>query len=456
MSTEPQVIGEAAANPTKEFFVSMLTRDISIEDCILDLIDNSVDAAWESEGGSLPGIEPSSRLENYRVELRISPEGFAISDNCGGLSLEDATQYAFNFGNREVRSETSLSVGVYGIGMKRAVFKLGTEIEVSSTHLDAEEKDPESFRVPINVADWLSSTDPEWKFPILPAEPAAEPGLRIAVGGLRPEVKQAFEDPEFIPRLRRILARDYMLALGHKLEIVVNEEGIVGSELSLRAGEGFVPMRQEYTDGGVNVTIIAGMGRPPADDSGPDSLAKQRIESGWNIFCNGRAVLTGDTTSLSGWGIDPTPRWHPQYNGFSGFVFFTSEDPATLPMTTTKRSVDPSSSVYKRALARMSSPARAWTNYTNERKGRIDEARVLERAAVPTPISVVVQSATAALPKLVRPTIPVANINFSRPQSEVRALAAAFGNRLMSYRDVGIQAFEFAYDAKVDENEDAE
>jgi len=453
MSSKPAMIGTAAANPTKEFFVSMLTRDISIEDCILDLIDNSVDAAWESEGGSLPGIQPSNRLERYKVELTISPDKFEIRDNGGGLSLGDATQYAFNFGNRDVRSETSLSIGVYGIGMKRAVFKLGTDIEVSSTHQPEGSAESESFRVPINVRDWLSSTAKEWQFPILLDEPASEPGLRITVADLRAEVKQAFEDPEFVPRLRRILARDYMLALGHGLKIVLNGVHVVGTELSLRSGEGFVPMRQEYTEDGVIVTIIAGMGRPPSDDSGPDSLPKQRIESGWNIFCNGRAVLTGDTSTLSGWGIDPTPRWHPQYNGFSGFVFFTSKDPALLPMTTTKRSVDPSSGVYKRALARMSSPARAWTNYTNDRKSRIEEARTLERAAVATPISTVTASPTAALPKLVKATDPVANVNFSRPQKEVRALATAFGDRFMSYRDVGITAFEFAYGAKVDEED---
>lgn len=456
MSSEPVVIGKAAANPTKEFFVSMLTRDISIEDCILDLIDNSVDAAWESEGGSLPGIEPSTRLDGYKVDLSIKPDRFEIRDNCGGLSLEDATQYAFNFGNQDVRPETSLSIGVYGIGMKRAVFKLGEDIEISSTHAAEEGTELQGFRVPIKVGDWLSSTEQEWQFPILPAEPAAQPGLRIVVSALRAEVKQAFEDPEFVPRLRRFLAKDYMLALGHKLTITVNGDDITGSEMSLRTGEGFVPMRQEYEDGIVNVTIIAGMGLPPSDDSGPDSMPKQRIESGWNIFCNGRAVLTGDTTTLSGWGIDPTPRWHPQYNGFSGFVFFTSEDPSALPMTTTKRSVDLSSGVYKRALARMSSPARTWVSYTNDRKSRIEEARTLERAALATPISTVAESPTASLPKLVKPTEPVANINFQRPKKEVRALAAAFGNRLMTYRDVGIKAFEFSYDAKVDEGEDEE
>lgn len=446
-------IGVAAANPTKEFFVSMLTRDISIEDCILDLIDNSVDAAWALEDGVLPGIEPSTRLARYTVELTIQPDKFEIRDNCGGLSLEDAEQHAFNFGNREVRTDTSLSVGVYGIGMKRAVFKLGTEIVVTSTHRPSANEAPRGFRVPINVGDWLSSTEQTWQFPILPASVADQPGLQITVANLKPEVRQAFEDPTFVPKLRKILARDYMLALGHGLTITLNADEVEGGELSLLSGEGFAPMRHDYTDGGVRVTIIAGMGRTPADDPDPDSLSRQRIESGWNIFCNGRAVLTGDTTTLSGWGVDPTPRWHPQYNGFSGFVFFTSEEPALLPMTTTKRSVDASSGVYKRALAKMSSPARAWTNYTNERKSRIEEARLLERAAVPTPISTVSENPTTTLPQLVKPAVPVANINFSKPRKEVRALAASFGDRLMTYRDVGIRAFEFAYDAKVDEDE---
>ena len=33
------------ANPTKEFFISMLTRDVDIKAAILELIDNSIDGA---------------------------------------------------------------------------------------------------------------------------------------------------------------------------------------------------------------------------------------------------------------------------------------------------------------------------------------------------------------------------------------------------------------------------
>ena len=32
-------------SPTKQFFIDMITRDISIEDAIMDLIDNSIDGA---------------------------------------------------------------------------------------------------------------------------------------------------------------------------------------------------------------------------------------------------------------------------------------------------------------------------------------------------------------------------------------------------------------------------
>lgn len=34
-------------NPTKKFFIEMITRDISIEDAIIDLLDNSIDGATQ-------------------------------------------------------------------------------------------------------------------------------------------------------------------------------------------------------------------------------------------------------------------------------------------------------------------------------------------------------------------------------------------------------------------------
>ena len=36
------------ADPTKDFFVKMITRDIDLQDCIFDLLDNAIDGARRS------------------------------------------------------------------------------------------------------------------------------------------------------------------------------------------------------------------------------------------------------------------------------------------------------------------------------------------------------------------------------------------------------------------------
>ena len=55
------------AFPTKAFFVRMITRDISLEDCILDLIDNSVDGAWSQEGSRPMGLAEGANLSAYKI-----------------------------------------------------------------------------------------------------------------------------------------------------------------------------------------------------------------------------------------------------------------------------------------------------------------------------------------------------------------------------------------------------
>ena len=43
-------------NPTKGFFIEMITRDISIKDAILDLLDNSIDGANAINPNSYKGL----------------------------------------------------------------------------------------------------------------------------------------------------------------------------------------------------------------------------------------------------------------------------------------------------------------------------------------------------------------------------------------------------------------
>lgn len=78
------------AKPTKEFFITMLTRDIPLNRAILDLIDNSVDAA-----NSLMINEKLQDLSNFRIDIKLSKDEFNISDNCGGFDLETWSKVRF-------------------------------------------------------------------------------------------------------------------------------------------------------------------------------------------------------------------------------------------------------------------------------------------------------------------------------------------------------------------------
>ena len=224
----------ANANPAKQFFVNMITRDISFGDTILDLIDNSVDSALRLLGNPLVGLLDGPDLSPYSIRIVATPEEFNISDTCGGMTLAEATETAFNFGRKgEVRSDP-YSVGVYGIGMKRAAFKLGRTVRIKST-CHASDDNPESFVVPINVADWLEDLNWPWQFPIRDAEELENPGVEIVVSDLTEGAKRAFSNPIFFENLRRTISRDYALHLNKGLKLTVNGNLVKGQKSRIQA-----------------------------------------------------------------------------------------------------------------------------------------------------------------------------------------------------------------------------
>lgn len=450
-----QPAAKALANPTKTFFVRMITRDISLEDCILDLIDNSVDGAWKSEGSKPVGLADGADLRRYWIKIAAFSSGFTITDNCGGMSLSEAVDHAFSFGRQATDRTDDYSIGVYGIGMKRAVFKLGEDIRVRSTYRDLD--GITSFAVPIKVDKWLENDTPPWDFDIEDDEPLPEPGVQIAIQSLTLGAITSFGSPAFIQNLKRTIARDYSLHLLRGLTIYVNDEVIKGWKIELRQGDDFASMRVEYQDeteyAPVTVEIIGGMAAPPPDNIEPDEEADGDKRFGWYIVCNGRIVLAADKTTVTGWGTDGWPQWHPQYSGFMGVILFTSANAAALPLTTTKRSVDVSSEVFRRARPQMREVTRKWIDYTNLRKQAADEARRREAAAVAVPIQNLPRVQTFRLPTLVaRPKERVANVNYSVSLAKLRKLGNALGNINMAYRDVGLKAFEYTYEDFVGED----
>lgn len=375
---------KALAIPTKQFFVSMLTRDISLADAILDLIDNCLDGALRcSDGGEVD-------YSKHWVSIRLDEERFVIEDNCGGIPRDIAKNYAFKMGrepddDRDLDSET---IGMYGIGMKRAIFKMGREAKVRTLHED------DAFEVPISSA-WLENKD--WDpLPILDADAEsrlAEPGTSIEVVELYPGVATHFSHVSFINDLRTSIAEHFTMFLQRGLSISVNGDSIEPIRVEVLVTddeEGPAPyvFQKEIGDVMVSITVGLNTGRGLADDEEEPEFERDRSSAtaGWTVFCNDRAVIVGDKSRLTGWG-DGIPLYHYQFSIITGIIEFRAKDAEKLPVTTTKRALDTSSDVWLQALVKMKEGMRVWINYTNEWKNhpRSDQTRYWE-AASPLPL----------------------------------------------------------------------
>lgn len=101
------------ANPTREFFVNMLVRDILLKQAIIELIDNSIDGART--------IKKDNDFTGLKIAVDFDGDSFCIRDNCGGIPLDVAQEYAFRFGRpKEKETGNNETTGIFGIGMKPA------------------------------------------------------------------------------------------------------------------------------------------------------------------------------------------------------------------------------------------------------------------------------------------------------------------------------------------------
>lgn len=429
----------AHGSPTKDFFVRMITRDITLADCILDLLDNSIDGARRTikREQRATGDRP---LDGFKADLIFGDRQFAVGDNCGGITLNDAVEYAFHFGRRkDAPQDVDHSIGLYGIGMKRAIFKIGRKARVES-------RPPgEAFVVEVDVSEW-ERNDTDWDFDLSTLDGDESVGTRIVIDDLYPQIASAFSDPTFVNELVRTMARDYAFVIRKGFSITVNGIRVPDYEYRLKEGENIEPAVIEYADDGVRVRIVAGLMKE-LDSEIPDDLRLADTEAyGWYVVCNDRVVLAGDKSDLTVWGQQGFNVWHPQYRGFAGFVFFESEDPKKLPWTTTKREVDVGEPLYMRAIARMKELTSQFMAYTNQRKSNADAAKKVESAAA----SVSVSSGLTTPKPMKLPTVngkqtgvEHVTIAYPKPKEQVKEVAEALGNFNMSAREVGIRTFEY-------------
>jgi hypothetical protein len=352
---------KAYAIPRKQFFAEMFIRDISLKDCILDLIDNSIDGLIRSRnidlGETLLKNKSAKITDNHLPEILVtfSSKRLLVSDNCGGISLKEAQEEMFNFGHsvEYYEQESPRNLGVYGVGLKRALFKIGRSFEVVS------KTSKDGFRVKEdNLEEWIKRDNSleDWSFPIEKLERSKSfklAGTKVIVTKIRNPVKTLLDDKSFQEELTRDIARVYTFFLERFVRVKINEKYVNPIEVPIGESDEVSSAVDRMEIENVKVTLLASLAA--RDEKGRWTAEK----AGWYVACNGRMVTTADRTSITGWASGVLPSFVPKYRGFVGLALFESSNPLLLPWTTTKRNLNHESLVYQTARARMGGVSRS-------------------------------------------------------------------------------------------------
>src|SRR3989344_6111994 len=348
----------ADASPEKRLFISLITRDISLIDAFLDIIDNSINAALEPLASNLKTADDYQRLlsnarikPKVQIDISVGSTKIVVSDSAPGITSKMAQDHVFKFGRDVADADASDRLSVYGIGLKRAMFKCGNKIAMISDHRQG------GFELKLNVREWAKLKDVPWTFEITPRPVAkSDFGTRITISELHEDVLRRLDDGLFLDQLRERISRTYSFFIGRVIDINVNNIEI--KKESFEIGGNYAS--EKFKSGKVSCNITAGIAATTGE------MFREK-NAGWFVFCNGRAVLFADKSHLTGWSGSGLPIFQPKHRPFLGTVFFVSPDPEALPWTTTKASVNEENAVWQEAKRHMITVGRVIVGFLDKR-----------------------------------------------------------------------------------------
>lgn len=431
--------------PTKSFFIETLIRDISLADAILEFVDNSLDGARELRAET----SSDKQFNGLEVQLQLKKDKFTIKDNCGGIDIQTAKDYVFRFGRPKARPETKHSVGEFGVGMKRAIFKIGKEFCVQS------EKSGEKWEVKVNVPEWSKNDDQtSWSFDInVNPNHSLSASTKVEICQLHEGIGEEFELEVFQSELIYRIRKSHLNAISKGMLICVNGVPVDCDPVRILQSEELIPayVDKEYPSlkGKILAKLYAGI-----TESNPS-------EAGWYLFLNGRSVLIADRTERTGWGETSEdgkkliPKSHHQFARFRGYAFLDSDDQGTLPWNTAKTGVDSDSPVFKKLRKDMIILMRPIIDFLNE----LDNEKDVDSCELD---EIVNRANLVELPEVTPQTsfkyelnVPtntpkqkMARISYQKPREEVEAVKQVLG--VTANRDVGIRTFDYYKEYEVE------
>lgn len=268
------------AVPSKRLYLSIIS-DYGLNQAVSELIDNALDA-WVITGRSRP--------LNIAVTLDTDQQTILIVDDAGGIKKADIKNVIAP-GHTGTKPDDE-TIGIFGVGTKRAVVALAQDIKIASRH-----KTEKTYQVEI-TDDWLA--EETWELPVYEVDNISSATTKIELSRLRFKITA-----DSVKELREHDGAAYALFLSEKnLSIRINSDGIMPVLFENWAfPPGYEPRKytgtiQTQRGGKVQVEVVSGLSNESSPSTG---------EYGAYFYCNNRLVAralknhdVGFTTGLIG------------------------------------------------------------------------------------------------------------------------------------------------------------
>lgn len=292
---------------TREYIINAMKKDISVETSIFELIDNSINAAEEMD-----------KLRGHYIIIELDENQFVIKDDCGGIN-PSLIRNVFKIGNRNT------DIKGFGVGMKRAIVKLGNEAQLYSyNHV-------RSFDIPFDIKTWGKDNDWTWNLNEIQYNSNNVEGLEIHIRKLNKEVNLYLKKEN---ELRERISRRYRYILEQGFKIKVNGHIINKYKIKERADA----ESPTYIIGnGVSVKVKLYCNLPSTE------------ENGWDIFINSRCILERDRSRNIHWNRTKSNRGYC-FSRFVGEVFIKGINVKELPQSSSKDKIDFDSELMQKVI----------------------------------------------------------------------------------------------------------
>jgi len=277
--------GTLDAVPSKRLFLSIIA-DYDLNRSICELVDNGLDV-WTRAGRKKP--------ISIDVELDLDQRTITVRDNAGGLKRAEL-RYIVGPGQTGSREDDE-TIGIFGVGTKRAVVALAQDIRITTRH-----QKEKTFEIDFDDR-WLKTED--WELPLYEVDEIPEGTTIVELHKLRVPINEASVSnltDHLCATYARFLTNDKVtISLnGTELTPIFFDAWSYPPDYEPRHYHGELPLTDGRT---VRVDVTAGLSHESSPAAG---------EYGVYFYCNdrlvARALKSFDVGFMKGYAGLPHPK----------------------------------------------------------------------------------------------------------------------------------------------------